>query len=125
MWPLVARHGIRIAEALLRNQMNRKLILRNMRRQLRRTVLTALTMALATFVFVVLVSVPASMDRIIAQASTTLRVVINNRTGPWYDLPPKYCAQIAQLPGVAACVALTGWPTTYQDERDVIQAFAA
>lgn len=104
---------------------NRKLIVRNMRRQLRRTILTALTIALATFVFVVLVAVPASMDRIIEQASTTLRVVINNRTGPWYDLPPKYCNQIAQMPGVAACVAMTGWPATYQDERDVIQAFAA
>lgn len=105
--------------------MNRKLIVRNMRRHLRRTILTALTIALATFVFVVLVAVPASMDRIIAQASTTLRVVINNRTGPWYDLPPKYCNQIAQIPGVAACVAMTGWPTTYQKERDVIQTFAA
>src|SRR5437867_3628009 len=105
--------------------MNRKLILRNMRRQLRRTVLTALTIALATFVLVVLVSVPASMDRIIEQASTTLRVVINNRTGPWYDLPPRYCGQIERMPGVAACVALTGWSATYQNERDVIQAFAA
>src|SRR2546428_12788770 len=101
--------------------MHRKLIVRNMRRQLRRTVLPALTIARATFVFVVWVAVPASMDRIIAQASTTLRVVINNRTGPWYDLPPKYCHQIEQMPGVAACVAMTGWPTTYQHERDVIQ----
>ena len=105
--------------------MNRKLILRNMRRQLRRTVLTALTIALATFVFVLLLAVPASMDRIIEQASTTLRVVINNRTGPWYDLPPKYCDQVARLPGVTACVAMTGWPTIYQNERDVIQTFAA
>jgi len=105
--------------------MNGKLIFRNMRRQLRRTTLTALTIALATFAFVVLVAVPASMDRIIAQASTTLRVVINNRTGPWYDLPPKYCGQIEQMPGVAACVAMTGWPAIYQDERDIVQAFAA
>jgi putative ABC transport system permease protein len=69
--------------------------------------------------------VPASMDRIIEQASTTLRVVINNRTGPWYDLPPKYCDQVAHIPGVTACVAMTGWPTIYQNERDVIQTFAA
>src|SRR5206468_12455821 len=118
-------HGIQLAEALLHNQMNRKLIFRNMRRQLRRTVLTALTIALATFVFVVLIAVPESMDRIIAQASTTLRVVINNRTGPWYDLPPKYCNQVERIPGVVACAPLTGWPAIYQDERDIIQGFAA
>jgi putative ABC transport system permease protein len=116
---------LQIAKAQRENQMHRKLIVRNMRRQLRRTVLTALTIAVATFVFVVLVSVPASMDRIIAQASTTLRVVINNRTGPWYDLPPKYCNQVERIPGVVACAPLTGWPAIYQDERDVIMAFAA
>src|SRR5262249_31477544 len=116
---------VQITEALRGNQMSRKLIVRNMRRHLRRTVLTALTIAVATFVFVVLVSVPASMDRIIAQASTTLRVVINNRTGPWYDLPPKYCDQVEHIPGVAACAPLTGWPTIYHDERDIIMTFAA
>src|ERR1700687_544345 len=123
VWPWYRPASILHASA--GDQMNGKLIFRNMRRQLRRTTLTALTIALATFGFVVLVAGPASMDRIIAQASTTLRVVINNRTGPWYDLPPKYCGQIEQMPGVAACVAMTGWPAIYQDERDIVQAFAA
>jgi len=89
-----------------------------MRRSLRRTVLTTLTMALAIFIFTVLVSVPASMNRIIADASTTLRLVVNNRTAPWYDLPGRYCTEIREMPGCAACVAITGWFGTYRDVTD-------
>ena len=55
-----------------------KLIERNARRNLRRTVLTTLTLAMATFIFTVLVSVPASMDGIITDASTTLRLIVSN-----------------------------------------------
>ena len=42
-----------------------KLIERNMRRNLSRTILTTLTIALAAFIYTVLVSVPASMDRVV------------------------------------------------------------
>ena len=100
-----------------------KLMERNARRNLRRTLLTTLTVALATFVFTVLVSVPASMDRILADASTTLRLIVNNKTAPWYDLPARYCDSIRKLPGCAACVAVTGWPATWHDVSE--QVFTA
>jgi hypothetical protein len=96
-----------------------------MRRNLRRTVLTVLTIALATFTFTVLISVPASMDRLVRDASTGLRLVVNNRTAPWGGLPARYCDEIRPLPGAAACVALTGWVANYRDVSDPIQAFAA
>jgi putative ABC transport system permease protein len=101
------------------------LIVRYMRRNLRRTMLTAITMALATFIFTVLVSVPASMDRLIRDASTTLRLVVSNRSAPWYDLPARYCDEIREMPGSVACAAITGWNATYHDPRDVILTFAA
>jgi len=41
------------------------LIWRNLQRNPARSVLTALTIALSTFIFLVLASVPASMDRIV------------------------------------------------------------
>jgi putative ABC transport system permease protein len=97
-----------------------KLIERNARRNLRRTVLTTLTLALATFIFTVLVSVPASMDRIISDASTTLRLIVNNKTAPWYALPARYCDTISKLPGCAACVAMTGWPATWHDSSEEV-----
>ena len=97
-----------------------KLIARNARRNLRRTLLTTLTVTLATFVFTVLFSVPASMDRIISDASTTLRLVVNNKTAPWYDLPARYCDAISKLPGCAACVAITGWPATWRNVSEQV-----
>lgn len=101
------------------------LIERNLRRNLRRTILTMLTVALATFIFAVLVSVRASMDRIISNASTTLRLFINNRTGPWYGIPARYCSQIREMPGCVGCASMTGWFATYHEDRDPILAIAA
>ena len=102
-----------------------KLIERNMRRNLRRTILTTLTIALAAFIYTVLVSVPASMDRVIKDASGTLRLFIVNKTAPWEDLPARYCDQIEKMPGVAACVGITGWFATWRDVSNNILAFAA
>ena len=97
-----------------------KLIERNMRRNLRRTVLTVLTIALASFVYTVLVSVPASMDRIVKDASGTLRLIIVNKTAPWEDMPARYCDEIEKMPGAAACVAITGWFASWRDISDTI-----
>jgi len=102
-----------------------KLIERNMRRNLRRTILTILTIGLATFIYTVLVSVPASMDRVVKDASSTLRLIIVNKTAPWEDLPARYCDDINKMPGVAACVAITGWPATWRDVSDPVFAVGA
>jgi putative ABC transport system permease protein len=102
-----------------------KLIERNMRRNLRRTVLTILTIALAAFIYTVLVSVPASMDRIMKDASRTLRLIVVNKTAPWEDLPARYCDEIDKMPGAAACVGITGWFATWRDVSEPILAFGA
>jgi putative ABC transport system permease protein len=101
------------------------LIERNMHRNLRRTTLTVLTIALAIFVFTILISVPASMDRVISDAASGLRLVVNNKNAPWGGLPARYCAAIRPLPGAVACVALTGWVGIYRDASDPIQVFGA
>src|SRR6266481_5727258 len=101
-----------------------KMIERNLRRNLRRSVLTALTVALATFIYVVLASVPSSMDRIVKDASSTLRLIVVNRSLPFYGIPGRYCDQVREMPGCAACVAITGWPATYRDVSDQILAVA-
>ncbi len=95
-----------------------------MRRSLRRTVLTALTIALATFVYLILISVPGSMDRIVHDASATLRLIVINRSLPFYGMPARYCDQIREIPGAAACVAISSFPATYRDPSDRILAVA-
>jgi len=97
-----------------------KLVERNMRRNLRRTILTILTIALSTFIYTVLVSVPASMDRVVKDASGTLRLIVANKTAPWEDLPARYCDDLNKMPGVAACVAITGWFATWRDVSEPV-----
>jgi putative ABC transport system permease protein len=99
-----------------------KLVERNMRRNTRRTLLTIATIALATFIYTVLVSVPASMDRVIREASGTLRLIVVNRTAPWEDMPARYCDEIRKMPGCAACVAITGWFATWRDISEPVFA---
>ncbi|MDO8433591.1 MAG: ABC transporter permease [Candidatus Binatus sp.] len=101
-----------------------KLVGRNLQRNPARSILTALTIALATFIFLVLASVPASMDKIVRDASATLRLIVLNRSLPLYGLPARYCNDIREMPGCAACVAITGWPATYRDASAQILAVA-
>jgi cell division protein FtsX len=74
--------------------------LRNMGRQLRRTMLTALTFAVAVFLYTVLIAVPVSMDRIAADAAKGLRLIVIAHNS--YRLPAKYCNDIKKLPHVLA-----------------------
>ncbi|MGH7924379.1 MAG: ABC transporter permease [Candidatus Binatus sp.] len=101
-----------------------RLVARNLPRSLRRSVLTTLTVALATFIFAVLVSVPDSINQIVADASATLRLIVVNRNLPLLGMPARYCDRIRAMPGCAACVATTLWPATFLGGSDQILAVA-
>jgi len=95
-----------------------QLALRNMRRQLRRTILTALTFAVAVFLYTVLVAVPVSMDRIAADAAKGLALITIAHNS--YQLPAKYCNEIKKMPHVVACAPELQFTTIYRDPRDYI-----
>lgn len=92
--------------------------LRNMRRQLRRTILTALSFAVAVFLYTVLVAVPVSMDRIAADAAKGLRLIVIAHNS--YRLPAKYCNEIKKMPHVIACAPEIVFTAIYRDPRDYI-----
>src|SRR5215469_12485298 len=81
-----------------------ELVIRNLMRRRRRTVLTILTIAVATLVFAMLAAVPSSIDQIIASAAQGQRLFITNRAGP-YNMPAKYCVDVRKMPHVVACAA--------------------
>ena len=91
---------------------------RNMRRQLRRTILTALAFAVAVFIYTVLVAVPLSMDRIAYNASKGLRLVVTERNNN--NLPARYCGPIKKLPHVLGCAPEILWGAIYRDPKSPI-----
>jgi putative ABC transport system permease protein len=100
------------------------LILRNMRRNLRRTILTLLTIAVATLVFAMLVSVPTSMDRIIDLVAKDQRLFVTNRAGPW-NIPAKYCNDIRKMAHVEGCAAELDIFMLYRNDSDWIGVVAS
>jgi putative ABC transport system permease protein len=95
-----------------------EIALRNMRRQLRRTIFTALTFAVAVFIYTVLVAIPVSMDRIADNASKGLRLIVTERNNN--RLPARYCNDIKQMPHVLGCMPEVLWGGVYRDPRNVI-----
>src|SRR5262249_48657991 len=120
----VARRTHRRDRIVARRVMLRELLLlamRNMRRQPRRTILTALTFAVAVFLYTVLVAVPVSMDRIEAEAAKGLRLITIAHNS--YRLPAKDCNEIRKMPHVVACAPEIQFTTVYRDPRTFITTF--
>ena len=91
-----------------------------MRRQLRRTILTALSFAVAVFLYTVLVAVPVWMDRIAADAAKGLRLIVIAHNS--YKLPAKYCNEIEKMPHVMACAPEIQFNAIYRDPRKSVMA---
>jgi putative ABC transport system permease protein len=91
---------------------------RNMRRQLRRTILTGMTFAIAVFIYTVLVAVPWSMDRIADNASKELRLVVTERNNG--RLPARYCGPIKKLQHVMGCAPEIIWGAVYRDPKNPV-----
>jgi putative ABC transport system permease protein len=94
------------------------LALRNLRRQLTRTILTALAFAVAVFIYTMLVAVPFSMDRMAAEASKGLRLIVQPHNS--YRLPARYCQPIKRIPHVLGCAPEIVWEGIFRDRRDLI-----
>jgi len=94
---------------------------RNMRRQLRRTILTGMTFAVAVFIYTVLVAVPWSMDRIAENASKELRLVVTERNNG--RLPARYCGPIRKLEHVMGCAPEILWTAIYRDPKNPVVTY--
>ncbi len=97
------------------------LIFRNLRRRMLRTTLSVLTLFVAAFLLTVLIAVPVSLNRILDEVSTGLRVIVSAPNA--YMLPIWYRDAIAKMPGVAATTAERQWGGLYQNDRQPIVSF--
>ena len=97
------------------------LIFRNLSRRFLRTSLSIFTLFIAAFLLTVLIAVPASIDKVIDEASTGLRVIVSAPNA--YMLPIWYRDAIKKMPDVVATTAERQWDGLYKDDRQAIVAF--
>src|SRR6202167_2244169 len=93
-------------------------------RQPRRSILTMLTFAVATFIFTVLAAIPGSIDMILKKTAETLRVYSYNADGRYLGVPARDCREIEKIPGVVACNPMVVLRSSYQNASETVQTFA-
>jgi putative ABC transport system permease protein len=93
------------------------LIARNIARNRRRNLLTALSIAISLFIFSALVSLPRVAEQFTLSASAS-RIVTVNKTGIFFLLPEAYKRRIRAMPHVRGVIAETYFGGIYQDPHD-------
>jgi putative ABC transport system permease protein len=98
------------------------LVLANLRRHTRRTVLTVLGIAIALFLFVTLRSVLTTLMQA-GQIGSESRLVVRNKTGIVFPLPMAYRTRLASIDGVTG-VSWSNWfGGVYINERNFFAQF--
>jgi putative ABC transport system permease protein len=94
------------------------LILKNLRRNRRRSLLTVLSLTVSLFIFCALASVPVVANQILADSASSLRIACHNKAGLAYALPQAYKQTIAATPHVVAVVPESWFGGVYRDVKD-------
>ncbi len=99
------------------------LILRNLLRNRRRTILTVLSIGVSIFIFAVLISLPAVVDQILRDSASDVRVIVHNKAGIFYTVPAAYEPTIRAMPHVEALSGYQVWVGSYRrPEQNVVIA---
>src|SRR5215471_5760608 len=96
------------------------LILRNLLRARRRLLLTVLSIAVSTFLFATLMSLPSAFNRLLRDQVSDLRLVTSNKAGILYMLPRAYQNVIATTPHVEASSGYIATIAKYRSPREQI-----
>ena len=99
------------------------LVLANLGRHKRRTVLTVLSVALALFLFASLRSVVTTLDAS-AEFGSATRMVVQNATGIVFPLPVSYASRLQATPGVQAVTWANWFGGQYGDGKRFFANFA-
>ncbi|HSJ15016.1 MAG TPA: FtsX-like permease family protein [Longimicrobiales bacterium] len=99
------------------------LVLANLRRRLRRTILTVLGLAVALFLFVSLRTFLHTLQTL-GDVGSESRLVISNKLGIVFPLPLAYRARVAGMDGVHTVSHASWFGGTYGDGRSFFASFA-
>src|SRR5258708_971548 len=101
-----------------------KLVLKNLLRSKRRTILTILSIAVVLFIFSVLVSLPTFGNQILAHTTSSVRIISRTKMGLAYPLPVAYKTKIATIPHVVAVAPLVIYGGIYHEVSDQFPSVA-
>jgi putative ABC transport system permease protein len=100
-----------------------KLILKNILRNKRRTLLTVSSLAVSLFLIVTLATVLTELSRG-SEAANPLRLVSRHSVSLMFDLPVSYPQRIAAIPGVKLALPYCWYGGIYIDEKNFFATFA-
>ena len=91
------------------------LVLRNLTRNKRRTILTTLSITVSVFIFASLISLPGLLNRVLRDRANSRRLITHSKTSLFYMLPESYRRRIETVPHVEAVAAYSVFLATYRD----------
>jgi len=100
------------------------LVLKNLMRSKRRTVLTIVSIAVSLFIFSALVSLPTVANELLADTASSVRIAVHNKAGLTYALPEAYKTRIATTPHVVAVVPESWFGGIYHEVSDAFPNLA-
>src|SRR5271168_1586841 len=100
------------------------LVLRNLRRNQRRTILTSLSITVSVFIFASLISLPGLINQVLRDRANSLRLITHSKASLFYLLPEAYRRQIERVPHVEAVAAYSVFMGTYRDPNQQIGILA-
>ena len=100
------------------------LVLINLTRNKRRTILTMLSITVSVFIFASLISLPGLLDQVLRDRANSLRLICHSKAGFSYMLPEAYRRQIERVPHVEAVAGYSVFMGTYRDPNEQIGILA-
>ncbi len=100
------------------------LVLKNLLRSKRRTILTVLSIAVSLFIFSALVSLPAVANQVLSDTASSVRVACHNKAGVTYNMPEAYKQRIALTKHVVEVVPQSWFGGVYHEMSDQFPNFA-
>jgi putative ABC transport system permease protein len=93
------------------------LVLRNLTRNKRRTILTTLSIGVSVFIFASLISLPGLLNQILRDRANSRRLITHSKASLFYMLPESYRRRIEAVPHVEAVASYSVFMATYRDPR--------
>ena len=94
------------------------LVLKNLLRSRRRTILTVLSIGVSLFIFSALISLPTVANHVLADSASSVRIACRTKMGQAYPLPEAYKSKIAAIPHVVAVTPDNFFGGIYHDLSD-------